>query len=87
MNFRGYDVEHDGVLAALANIDLLEHVEYGNDSSNNADQSNHNQEAIKQTKIPTPLKAKKSLKRPYVDTMEVDENTSAKKPRLSESRK
>ena len=57
MNFRGYDAEHDEVLAALANIDLLEHVELGNGSSNNGDQSNQNQEAIKQIEIPTPLKA------------------------------
>ena len=84
MNFRGYDVEHDEVLAALANTDLLEHVELGNGSSSNGDQSNQNQEAIKQTKIPTLLKEEKSLKRPSADTMEVDENTSTKRPRLSE---
>ena len=40
MNFRGYDAEHDEVLAALANTDLLEQVEFGNGSSSNGDQSN-----------------------------------------------
>lgn len=84
MNFRGYDAEHDEVLATLVNTDLLEHVELGNGSSSNGDQSNPNQEAIKQTTIPTPLKVEKSLKRPSTDTMEVDENTSTKRPRLSE---
>ena len=63
MNFRGYDAEHDEVLVALANTDLLEQVELGNGSNNNGDQSNQNQDVIKQTKIPTPLKAEKSLKR------------------------
>ena len=84
MNFKGYDAEHDEVLAILANTDLLEHVELRNGSSNNGDQSNQNQEAIKQTKIPTPLKAEKYLKRPSADTMELHENTSTKRPRLSE---
>ena len=87
MNFRGYDVEHDEVLATLANSDLLEQVELGNGSNNNGDKSNQNQAIIKQTEIPTPLKAEKSLKRPSADTMEVDENTFVKRPRLSESRK
>ena len=40
MNFRGYDVEHDEVLATLANTDLLEQVELGNGSSSNGSQSN-----------------------------------------------
>ena len=47
MNLKGYDAEHDEVLAALANTDLLEHVELGNGSSSNGNQSNQNQEAIK----------------------------------------
>ena len=87
MNFRGYDVEQDEVLAALANTDLLEQVELGNRSSSNGDQSNQNQAIIKQTEIPTPLKAEKSLKRQSTDTMEVDEDASTKRPRLSESSK
>ena len=49
MNFRGYDVEHDEVLAALANTNILEQVELGNGSSNNCDQSTQNQAVIKQT--------------------------------------
>lgn len=63
MNFKGYDVKHDEVLDALANTNLLEQVELGNGSSSNGDQSNQNQEAIKQLEIPTPLKVEKSLKR------------------------
>ena len=87
MNFRGYDVEHDEVLATLANSDLLEQVELGNGSNNNGDKSNQNQAIIKQTEIPTPLKAKKSLKRKSIDTMEVDEDAYTKRPKLSESSK
>ena len=87
MNFKGYDVEHDEVLVALANTDLLEQIEFGNGSSSNGNQSIQNQEPIKQTQIPTPLKAEKYLKRPSADTMEVDENTFVKRPRLSESSK
>jgi len=87
MNFRGYDAEYDEVLAALANTNLLEKVELGNGSSSNGDQSNQNQDVIKQTEIPTPLKVEKSLKRQSADTMEVDENASTKRPRLSESSK
>jgi len=83
MNFKGYDVEHDEVLATLAKTDLLEQVELGNGSSSNGNQSSQNQKLIKQTQIPTPLKAKKSLKRTFVDTMEVHENTSVKRPRLA----
>ena len=85
MNFKGYDVEHDEVLVALANIDLLEQVELANGSNKNGDQSNQNQIANKQTEIPTPLKAEKSVKRQSADTMEVDAST--KRPRLSESSK
>ena len=57
MNLRGYDAEHDEMLAALANTDLLEQLELGNGRNNNGNQSNQNQEATKQTEIPTPLKA------------------------------
>ena len=85
MNFKGYDAKHDEVLAALANTDLLEQIELGNGSSNNRNQSTQDQQPIKQTQIPTPLKAEKSLKRPSVNTMEVDENTSIKRPRLAEA--
>jgi hypothetical protein len=87
MNFRGYDFEHDEVLVSLANTDLLEQVELGNGSSSNGDQINQNQAIMKQTEIPTPLKAEKSLKRQSADTMEVDEDTSTKRPRLSKSSK
>ena len=85
VNLRGYEAEHDEVLATLANTDLLEQVELGNGSNNNGDQSNQNQVVIKQTKIPTPLKAEKSLKKQSADTMEVDEDASTKRPKLSES--
>jgi hypothetical protein len=84
MNFKGYNVEQDEVLAALANTDLLEQIECGNGRSNNHNQSTQDQQPIKQAQIPTPFKAEKSLKRPSTDTMEVEENTSVKKPRLTE---
>ena len=83
MNFKGYDVERDEVLATLANTDLLEKIECGNGSSNNQNQSTQDQQTINQAQIPTPFKVEKSLKRSSADTMEVDENTSVKKPRLA----
>ena len=85
MNFKGYDAEQDEVLSSLANSNLLEQIEYGNGSSNNQNQSTQDQRPIKQAHIPTLFKAEKSLKRPSADTMEVDENTSVKKPRLVEA--
>ena len=87
MNFKGYEAEHDEVLAALANIDLFEKIRVGNDSSNNSERNSPDKATSKQTKVPTPLKAEKSLKRHFVDTMEVDEDVSTKRPRLSESSK
>ena len=87
MNFRGYYVEHDKVLAALANTDLLGQIEIGNGSSSNGDRSNQEKAIVKQTEIPTPLKTEKSFKRHSANTMEVDEDASTKRPRLSESSK
>ena len=87
MNFRVYDAKHDEVLVALANTDILEQVELGNGSNNNGDQRNQNQTIIKKTEIPTPLKVEESLKRQSADTMEVDEDTSTKRHRFSESSK
>ena len=37
--------------------------------------------------MPTPLKAKKSLKRHSADTMEMDEDVATKRPRISEQSK
>lgn len=87
VNLRGYEAEHDEVLAALANTDLFEHIEVGNASSNNSERDDEEKAARKQTEVPTPLKAKKSLKRHSIDTMEVDENVSTKRARLSEPSK
>ena len=87
MNFKGYDVEHDEVLAALANTDLFEHIEVGNGSSSNGDKDSQDKATRKQIEVPTPLKAEKSLKRHSTDTMEVDEDASTKRPRLSDSSK
>ena len=63
MNFRGYDAKNDEVLDALVNTDLLEQIELRNGSNNNGDKSNQDKAIVKQTEIPTPLKAEKSLKR------------------------
>ena len=87
VNLRGYEVEHDEVLDALANTDLFEQIEVGNGSSNNSERDSQDKASGKQTEVPTPLKVEKSLKRHYVDTMEVDEDVSTKRPRLSESSK
>ena len=83
MNFKGYDVEQDEVLVALANTDLLEQIECVNGSSNNQNQSTQDQQTVNQAQIPTPFKAEKYLKRPSADTMEVDENIFVKMPRLA----
>ena len=82
-NCKGYDVEHDDLLVALDNTDFLETIESANGSSNDQDQDNQDQQIVSQAQIPTPLKIEKSLKRPSVDVMEVDQNTSAKKPKLA----
>ena len=87
MNFKSYEAEHDEVLAALANNDRFEQIEVGNGSSNNGEGINQEKYIVKQTEIPTPLKAEKSLKRHSANTMEVDEDASTKRPRLSESSK
>ena len=81
-NFKGYDAEQDEVLDALANTDLLEIIENANGSINDQDQDAQDQQTVSQAQIPTPFKTEKSLKRPSADVMEVDQNTSAKKPKL-----
>ena len=82
-NFKGYDAEQDEVLAALANTDLREIIESANGSSNDQDQNNQDQQIVNQAQIPTPFKTEKSWKRPSADVMQVDQNTSAKKPKLA----
>ena len=87
MNFKGYEAEHDEVLAVLANTALFEQIEVGNGSSNDSERDSQDKASGKQTEVPTPLKVEKSLKRHSVDTMEVDEDVSTKRHRLSESSK
>ena len=83
-SFRGYDVEQDEVLDALANTDFLKTVESVNGSSDEQDQNAQDQQAIHQPQIPTPYQVEKYLKRPSADVMEIDPGTSTKKPRLAE---
>ena len=83
-SFKGYDAEQDEVLVALANTDFLEAIESANGSSNEQDQDAKDQQTVSQTQIPTPYKVEKYLKRPSTDVMEVDQSTSAKKPKLAE---
>ena len=87
VNLSGYEAKHDEVLAALANTDLFEQIEVGNGSSNNSDRSNQEKATGKQTEVPTPLKAEKSLKRHSTDTMDMDEDVATKRPRIFELRK
>ena len=75
------------MLVALANTDMFEQIEVGNGSSSNSHSISQEKATGKQEEVPTPLKVEKSLKRHYVDTMEVDEDVSTKRPRLSESSK
>ena len=87
INLKGYEVEHDEVLVALANTDMFEQIEVGNASSNSSERNSQDKAIGKHTEVPTPLKAEKSLKRHSADTMEVDKDVSTKRPRLSESSK
>lgn len=82
MNFKGYEAEHDEVLVSLANTDLFEQIEVGNGSSNNSDRRSQGKATYKQTKVTTPLKAEKSLKRQSIDTMDMDEDETTKRPRM-----
>ena len=63
MNFKGYDVDQDEVLAALANTDLFEQLEVGDGRNNNSERSNLGKATDNKTKVSTPLKGEKSLKR------------------------
>ena len=84
INFKGYDAENDEMLATLANTDLLEHIEVG-DRNNCSSERNNPNEATKhqQTKVTTPLKGEKSLKRHSTDTVDMDVDVATKKPRIS----
>ena len=84
MNFKGYDVDQDEVLVALANTDLLEQLEVG-DRNNSNSERNNTDEAVKNNhvEVPTPLKGEKSLKRPSTDTDDMDVDLVTKKPRMS----
>ena len=84
MNPKGYDVDQDEVLVALANTDLLEQIEHGDRNNSSSERSNpgtatKNQEA----EVPTPLKGEKSLKRHSIDTIDMDVDVVTKKPRMS----
>ena len=45
-NFKGYDVEQDEVLAALANTNFLEAIESANGSRNEQDQDAQDQQTV-----------------------------------------
>lgn len=83
MNLKGYDVDQDEVLVALANTGLFEQLEVGDRSSNNSERSNQGKATNNQTKVPTPLKGEKSLKRHSTKTVDMDEDHVTKKPRMS----
>lgn len=83
MNFKGYDVDQDEVLVALANTDLFEQIEVGDRSSNNNERSNQGKATNNQTEVPTPLKGEKSLKRHSPGTMDMDVDLVTKKPMIS----
>ena len=83
MNFKGYDVDQDEVLVALANTDLFEQLEVGDRSNNSSERSSLGKATDNQTKVPTPLKGEKSLKRHSVETVDMDEDLVTKKPKMS----
>ena len=87
MSFKGYEAEHDEVLAPLANTDLFEKTEVDDRSSNDSERINQERTTSKQTEVPTPLKAEKSLKRHFANTMDMDEDVATKRPRISEQSK
>ena len=83
MNLKGYDVEQDEVLIALANIDLLEPIEEGDRNSSSSERNNPNKATKnQQAEVPTPLKGDKSLKRHSTDTVDMDVDVATKKPRI-----
>ena len=72
MNFEVYDGDQDEVLATLANTDLFEQIEVGDRSSKNSERSNSSKAIDNQIEVLTPFKGEKSLKRHYVETMDMD---------------
>ena len=75
------------MLATLANTNLFEQIEVDDRSSNNSKSSNQVKTIGKQTKVPTPLKAKKSLKRHSTETPDMDVDPVSKKPKIFEQSK
>lgn len=75
------------MLVALANTDLFEQMEVGDGSRNNNERSNQGKITGKQSEVPTPLKAEKSLKRHYAEIVDMDVDSITKKPRISEQSK
>ena len=84
VNLSGYEVEQDEVLVALANTDFSEQM--GDDDSNSSNSDRVNLDKVVEgqgTKVPTPLKGEKSLRRHSTDTTDMDIDITTKKPRVS----
>ena len=83
VNLKGYEADHDEVLDALANTDLLEQMGDDDKHSNNSDIINPDKAVEGHiTKVPTPLKGEKPLKRHSIDTTDMDIDVTIKKPRV-----
>lgn len=83
VNLSGYKVEQDEVLATLANIDLSEQM--GDDDGNSSSSDMINPDKVVEgqgTKVPTPLKGDKSLKRHSTYTTDMEIDITTKKPRV-----
>ena len=83
VNLKGYEADQDEVLATLANTDLLQQM--GDDDRHSSSSDKINPDKIvegQNTKVPTPLKGEKSLKRHSTDTVDMEIDITTRKPRV-----
>ena len=80
VNLSGYKAEEDEVLASLASSDFLEQVEDNGSNESDSNMINLDKVATEQrTKLPTPLKGEKSLKRHSTNIVDMDIDVLNKK--------
>lgn len=71
-------------MVALANSDFLEQIGYNDSNDSSSDRVNQDKVVVeKGTKVPTPLKGEKYLKRHSIDIVDMDIDITTKKPRVS----
>ena len=84
VNLSGYEAEEGDPLDGVANSDFLEQIADNGSNGSDSNMMNPDKAATKQrTKVPTPLKGEKSLKRHSIDIVDMDIDVSSKKARTS----